>query len=84
MSGTAYGNARRERNRRIQAAENAVAIAAARWVETLDAINRDGADRPSVAEFAERQQELIAATREYMAEFPVNPNYNRAAREEVA
>lgn len=84
MGTTAYGNARRERNRRIRSAEISVAAAAARWVETLDAINRDGADRPSVAEFANRQQELIAATREYMAEFPVNPNYNRAAREEVA
>lgn len=72
MSGTAYGNARRERNRRIQAAENAVAIAAVRWVEALvealDAINRDGVKHPSVAEFAERQQELIAATRRYTEE----------------
>lgn len=68
MSGTAYGNARRERNRRIQAAENAVAIAAVRWVEALDAINRDGVKHPSVAEFTERQQELIAATRRYIEE----------------
>lgn len=68
MGTTAYGNARRERNRRIQAAENAVAIAAVRWVEAGDAINRDGGKHPSVAEFIERQQELIAATRRYIEE----------------
>lgn len=68
MGATAYGNARRERNRRIQAAENAVAIAAVRWVEALDAINQSGVERPSVAEFTERQQELIAATRRYIEE----------------
>ena len=84
MGTTAYGDARRERRARIRAAEKQMVFCAARWVEALDAINRDGVKHPSVAEFANRQQELIAATREYMAEFPVNPNYNRAAREEVA
>lgn len=68
MGTTAYGNARRERNRRIREAENAVAVAAARWVEALDAVNRHGVERPSVAEFANRQQELIAATRRYTEE----------------
>ena len=68
MSGTAYGNARRERNRRIREAENAVAVAAIRWVEALDAVNHHGVERPSVAEFTARQQELIAATRRYTDE----------------
>ena len=68
MGTTAYGNARRERNRRIRSAEISVAAAAARWVEALDAVNRHGVERPSVAEFAERQQELIAATRVYTDE----------------
>lgn len=68
MSPTASVSPQRERNRRIQAAENAVAIAAVRWVEALDAINRDGVKHPSVAEFTARQQELIAATRRYIEE----------------
>jgi len=68
MATTAYGNARRERNRRIREAENAVAVAAVRWVEALDAINRDGVERPSFAEFVERQQQLIAAVRRYSEE----------------
>ena len=68
MGTTAYGNARRERNRRIRDAENAVAVAAIRWVEALDAINQSGVAGPSVAEFTARQQELIAATRRYIEE----------------
>lgn len=68
MGTTAYGDARRERNRRIKAAENAVAIAAVRWVEALDTVNHPGAEPLSVAAFAERQQDLIAATRRYSDE----------------
>lgn len=68
MGTTAYGNARRERNRRIREAENAVAVAAVRWVEVLDTVNQNGVEQPSLAEFAERQQELIAVTRRYTDE----------------
>lgn len=68
MSATASVSPQRERNRRILEAENAVAVAAVRWVEALDAINRDGVQHPSVAEFVERQQDLIAATRRYSEE----------------
>lgn len=68
MSGTAYGNARRERNRRIREAAFYAAAAAVEWVEALDAVNRDGVEKPSVAEFTARQQELIAATRRYTDE----------------
>ena len=68
MGTTAYGNARRERNRRIREAAFYAAAAAVEWVEALDEVNQSGVERPSVAEFTERQQELIAATRRYIEE----------------
>jgi|GEM_PF-5001814 len=68
MGTTAYGNARRERNQRIREAAFYAAAAAVEWVEELDAVNRDGVEQSSLAEFVERQQKLIEAARRYSEE----------------
>lgn len=66
MGTTAYGNARRERNRLIRDAALYAAAAAVEYVEALDERNSDYGSHLLNERRDTRHQELIDATRQYI------------------